>query len=319
MVQRLGGNGLIYGFYPVPEGASPFGPFFNHNHFAAYLEMAFPIALGMFFWWLTRQAPEPVAEETAPEPRSGLRVFFARRLREGPDVVARLGLSGFASVVMLAALVLSGSRGAVMSLGAACLVYGALMAWRGQLGRREAFAGAAVVAAALALLLWVGPGHLGEMTRKLERVTEFETEPSLSARVTGWRATLGIVADHPLIGTGLGTFPDAWLRHYPPGTANVWKETHNDYLQVAAETGLVGAALLAWGLVVMMRRHLFGAVGPNRSGKPQPALRHGMAIGLLSLLFHSLVDFSLQVGAISLLFVILSATLMSENRRQADN
>jgi hypothetical protein len=88
---------------------------------------------------------------------------------------------------------------------------------------------------------------------------------------------------------------------------------------VAAETGLVGAALLAWGLVVMMRRHLFGAVGPNRSGKPQPALRHGMAIGLLSLLFHSLVDFSLQVGAISLLFVILSATLMSENRRQADN
>ena len=40
VLQLLEWNGSLYWFYPAPDDASPFGPFFNHNHFAAYLEMA---------------------------------------------------------------------------------------------------------------------------------------------------------------------------------------------------------------------------------------------------------------------------------------
>src|SRR5262249_23498353 len=147
-----------------------------------------------------------------------------------------------------------------------------------------------------------------------ERVTDFESEPSLAARVRGWRATMDIVADYPVIGSGLGTFADAWLRAYPPGTGKVWKEAHNDYLQVAAETGLAGTTLLAWGLIVFVARHLLAGSARPPHRPSERALHHGMAIGVLSILFHSTVDFSLQVGAIALLFVVLSAVLAGESR-----
>ena len=156
VLQLLEWNGRLYWFYPAPDDASPFGPFFNHNHFAAYLEMAIPLALAVF-------------------------VIHARR---GREAASPLVLSGFSAVVMLAALALAGSRGAVLSLAAASAVYGAAMVARRQTGRLEWIVAGGAVAAALAFSAWIGPGRLTEMAVKLQSVAHFEQEPSLSARLT---------------------------------------------------------------------------------------------------------------------------------------
>ncbi len=317
MVQRLQWNGRIYWFYPVAEGASPYGPFLNHNHFAAYLEMAIPLAVAMLLARLSRLrgAPPPAAAEGGTTGPGGLLVV----MRRGPEALARLGMSGFTAIVMLAALVLSGSRGAIMSLAAATLLYGAVMLLRGQTGRSEWIVAGVILVAGISFSAWVGAERVAETGRRLASVSEFEAEPSLSARVLGWRYTLHIFRDYPLLGSGLGTFAQAWLHYYPPGTANIWKEAHNDYLQVGAETGLAGLTAFIWGLIVFLRRYLFRDTRePAALSMGDPQLRHGIAIGLLSLLFHSMVDFSLQVAAIALLFVVLAGILVGETARSAE-
>jgi O-antigen ligase len=340
MVQRLQWNGKIYWFYPAGGDASPFGPFFNYNHFAAYLEMTIPLALGMFLARLAdisdrgypAEAAVPAAgsprdtglPESAPPRRSS---FFAALLRRGPDPLARLGLSGFAAVVMLAALLLAGSRGAILSLSAAIAIYGGVMASRRQMARLEWLAGLLVLAAALGFSAWIGGGRLSEVARRVESVARFRTEPSLSGRVVAWAYTLRIVGDYPLIGSGLGTFPEAWTHYYPAGTASVWKEAHNDYLQVAAEMGIAGFLIFAWGLWIFLRRYLFRRramredplPGTPPGGAPGDIyVRHGLAVGILAVLLHSWVDFSLQVGAVALLFVVVSAIMVGDTLRHTE-
>jgi len=319
MVQRLQWNGRVYWFYPVAEGASPYGPFLNHNHFAAYLEMAIPLAVVMFLCRLAGLQGRRPAGAAAPDSGAAGPEGLRAVIRRGPEPLARLGMSAFAAIVMLAALVLSGSRGAIVSLAAATLVYGAVMLARRQIGRIEWIVALAILAAGIGFSSWVGLERVAETGRRLASVTEFESEPSLSARVLGWRYTLRIVRDYPVLGSGLGTFAQAWLHYYPPGTANIWKEAHNDYLQVGAETGLAGLAALCWGLIAFFKRYLFRDTrGAAIVSTGDPYLRHGIAIGLLSILFHSWVDFSLQVAAIALLFVVLAGILVGETARSAE-
>src|SRR3954463_6201489 len=47
-------TGRIYGFWLPTEGASPFGPFVNRNHFAGWMLMALPLTLGLLLGGLTR-------------------------------------------------------------------------------------------------------------------------------------------------------------------------------------------------------------------------------------------------------------------------
>jgi len=290
VVQLLQWNGKIYWFYPASEYASPFGPFFNHNHFSAYLEMAIPLTLGLFM----------------------------QSIRRAPDARARLFLSGFPLTVMLAALLLAGSRGALLSLGAAALLYGGLMWARREMGLLESIAACGAAVIGLCFAAWIGMAHLGETTRKFQSMADFRSEPSLAARLVGWGYTLRILKDYPIVGCGLGAFPEAWIHYYPPGTANVWKEAQNDYLQVAAETGAVGLAVFLWGFWRFTARFLLKA---PRSAPGDWAgdvyLHHGIAIGVISILFHSWVDYSLQVPAIALLFVVLSAIMVGDRARDA--
>jgi O-antigen ligase len=150
-------------------------------------------------------------------------------------------------------------------------------------------------------------------------VTEFESEPWLATRLVGWKLHAEHPARLPVGGLRARHFSEAWTHYYPPGTANVWKEAHNDYLKIAAETGLPGAALLAWGSWRFLRRYLFGlprAAPGDWAGDVH--VQHGIAVGLFSILLHSFVDFSLQVAAISLLFVVLSAIMVGDRARHAE-
>ena len=54
------------------------------------------------------------------------------------------------------------------------------------------------------------------------------------------------VSDHPLLGSGAGSFDDYWLEHrsFPAYV----RDAHNLYLETAAELGIVGLALLPMAL-----------------------------------------------------------------------
>jgi O-antigen ligase len=70
---------------------------------------------------------------------------------------------------------------------------------------------------------------------------------SSSVRYGYWRAAAKICSEDPVFGVGLDNFADYYAIHKAPEDQEA-KRAHNDYLQLAAETGLVGigAYLLFW-------------------------------------------------------------------------
>nr|WP_280173716.1 O-antigen ligase family protein [Desulfatibacillum alkenivorans] len=59
----------------------------------------------------------------------------------------------------------------------------------------------------------------------------------LSSRVTVWKATCDMIADHPVFGVGPGGFALAFSQYQPPGFNARFFQAHNDYLHVVSELG----------------------------------------------------------------------------------
>jgi tetratricopeptide (TPR) repeat protein len=101
----------------------------------------------------------------------------------------------------------------------------------------------------------------------LERITStFQADQvGVNLRAIFWGAALRMVADRPLLGFGLGSYkyyshlyqgklmaavgPASWLQ---PNELETMR-AHNDYVQVASELGIVGIAVLAWGVIVFSK------------------------------------------------------------------
>jgi len=79
-------------------------------------------------------------------------------------------------------------------------------------------------------------------------IIQTDRNPGVNQRLGVWREALRLFRDHPIVGTGLGTFDD--VSFSLEGTTadriffrNGW-HAHNVYLHLLAETGILG--LLAW-------------------------------------------------------------------------
>jgi O-antigen ligase len=74
---------------------------------------------------------------------------------------------------------------------------------------------------------------------------------SVNARFDCWRAALQIVENKPLLGTGPGTFGVTYAKIKRP-EAEMARLAHNDYLQQASDSGLLGfvafSSLMIWAL-----------------------------------------------------------------------
>ncbi len=70
-----------------------------------------------------------------------------------------------------------------------------------------------------------------------------------SGRLAYWKKAVSIIRSSPVWGTGLNTYTKIIRRDPDPST---WRYAHNGYLQMAAETGLVGLACFLWMLFVLL-------------------------------------------------------------------
>lgn len=159
--------------------------------------------------------------------------------------------------VLAAALVLSGSRSAWIA-GAAGII-AVLRIRHGRPVRRAVLAVLGVGAVILAVL--ADPEYFGERAGSAARLDG----TGIRARLWFWDGTQRMIRDHLVYGVGPGNFA-YWSPRYlgealsaPDGARHFHNELHTRYahsdpLQLAAETGLVGIALLAWFVVRLPRR-----------------------------------------------------------------
>jgi O-antigen ligase len=296
IVQHLTWSGRLYWVRPVTVGGAGYGgPFVNRNHFAGYMEMLIPISVALA---LTRA----VGRE--------LRLFC-----------------GFSAAMMGIAEIASLSRGGIISLTGALLFISAMAPWirksmprgmaigfrREQLDEREpkklwGSIRSLVFSPVLSILLiafaiiagvfWVDAGG-GLATRV---ANDSLTGGGPTSRWGIWSDTVSMIQAHPVLGVGLGAYKTAYPLFGRGDGSLLVDYTHNDYLQLIADCGIVGGAIALVFLVVLFRsvRRCVDATNPVSR-----AVSLGCAGGLFAMLIHSLFDFNLQVPSNALLFLIL--------------
>jgi len=294
ILQELTSEGGLYWWRPSTPNYF-FGPFFNSNSFAGWMEQVLPISAGLVFMIWERRRAEAGGSSSL--------------LEQAGRPFAAVVLWSFVTVLGLAAFVIAKSRGGVLSLGVAAILLIGYYLVAGRLKPMAVVALVVLTAAAGSLALWIDWQALRERYETLENV---EADPSFQSRLSFSRRTLAMAADFPVLGTGFGTFEEAYYL-YSPGTSHkILGRAHNDYAQVAAECGAAGVLAALWALVLLLKEGVLPGFARRGSAFRWPV--RGAALGVLALLLHSFVDFNLQVYSNGLLFVFLCAVLTRDHR-----
>jgi O-antigen ligase len=145
-------------------------------------------------------------------------------------------------------------------------------------------------------------------------VERFAAAPAaLTERLGAWQNTLSIIRDFPVFGIGLGSYARAMAAYQTGDRLLMYAQAHNDYLQLAAEGGLlvaVPALLVAFTASGTIRRRLEGSEDDSLTFW----IRRGALAGLLGIAAQSLMEFSLQMPGNAVLFVMLLAIAMHRPR-----
>jgi O-antigen ligase len=188
-------------------------------------------------------------------------------------------------VICLLATFMTGSRAgvSVSLLGFVVAVVGFL--YRDLVGRRGVFIAVGAGCGLALLTLYFLAGNV---------VARFYHDGLIDhTRLSLYRSTLRMIADRPWFGTGLGTFASAFPAYRSDDISmyGIYDRAHSTLLELAAEAGLPLASIvvIGWMIAIGVLAH---GVRTRRRDRIIPAA--GLSVGLLAV-FHSLVDFSLQV------------------------
>ena len=283
-----------------PQGPNPGSTFVNRNFFAEFAVCTLP-----FGAWLVARA-------------------------RSSSLVALLSASvGFVVVAIL----MTGTRAALISLWIQLLVVLPLVLWRLRVHPAASgwTRGAQAAAIGAFLLTVVGLGVIptgnpkileearieGRGTTALERgLRRTESirpgDTSLGVRMLMWKSTLRMIRANPVAGVGAGAWEVQAPRYQEPGAQlETDYYAHNEYLQLAAEYGLVGwaflLALAAWLLRVVARTW--------RDPGDEAPLRIVALVSLMTLFIVSNVGFAWRLAATGALFAVCLGILAASDAR----
>lgn len=282
--QFISGSNQVWHFVnPYKHRGS--GTYINPNHFAGFLELILPVALA----WTLASRSKPVTKV----------------------------LLGYASLVLLAGITVTMSRGGWISTAAVLLLLCVILALR-SVYRWPALALLAVI---VGLAVYFLPRSF-ILKKRLEVVTRELTEArTADVRPMVWQASLQLWRENPWWGAGPGHFDHRFPAVRPVLLQGRPDRVHNDYLNTLVDWGAVGTGLVvsAWGLlffgVFQTWRYVRGSpgdLGGRNSSKFAFVL--GASLGLVAILLHSVTDFNMQIPANAILAVTWMALLSAHLR-----
>lgn len=278
ILQALLSPTRIYGIYERP---TPFGSFVNRHNYAAFMEMAMAIPLGLIFAGAVK--------------RDKILLYIT--------AVSLMGIS----------LLLSGSRGGLVAILAEVFLL-LLLTIRTRGVKKIALR---VVLSVLLIGVVIGGAVVVGGETGISRFAEtLNSKDVTTDRTHIWSVTLKVISANLPFGAGLGAFGQAYTPYDDFNGLERVEQAHNDYLQVLADAGLVGALIGGVFLVLLF-------LSARKSIASDNIFRRGVAIGAISgifaILVHSLFDFVIHTTAISILFILLIALLVAAGREYADD
>lgn len=269
VVQYFSSHGLLY--WALHTNGNVFGPYVNHNDYAGLMEILIPIALCF---------------------------AMTRPLRSPQRSLMLFGVCG-----AVASVLLSGSRGGMISVAVEMAVLGTIL-WRLKkirfTGRRGSLSliGAAGVAA---LFLTLMPTSTWQRMASVAGLA-YKPDATLEDRLLVSSDSLTALKDYPLLGTGMGTFTAVFPQYQTFPTNLVWHHAHDDYVETLMETGIAGG-LLMLAAIVLFFRLAFSKLS-ERLITARGWIQLGAAVGCCGLLVHSFADFNLHIPANAAWFAV---------------
>jgi hypothetical protein len=123
-------------------------------------------------------------------------------------------------------------------------------------------------------------------------IRERLTNPANTGRLSAWRVAVKAWNSQPLHGTGAGTYQNEWNRQRDDTEDLV--NAHSLYLEVLSDLGLVGLALLAVCLVMLV-----SGVATRRVSGSDRAIGASLLAAAVSWLLHAGVDWDWQMPVIT--------------------
>lgn len=295
LYQFLGGSGAAHLWILDYRYFRAFGSFGQPNPFGAFMGLMLPIAIGAAVgatcegWRRIRRGMQEASSSLE-------RVSFVQLVASAPGQwVTRAAFYAAAAAIFGVGLVISWSRGAWVGFGAAML---AILLF----APRRRLIGIALVA--LLLVGGIGASSVGLIPASLAaRFTDFtqdfagfddvrgkvisDENYAILERFAHWQAAISMANDSPWLGVGFGNYEVAYPRYELMNWRFALGHAHNYYLNLLAETGVVGLSgyLAAWIMI-------FGLI--LRTLHRQTGFGRGLALGLLGacvhLTVHSLFD-----------------------------
>jgi len=212
-------------------------------------------------------------------------------------------LSSLTLVVSLWLLVITFSRGAWLAAASGCLFFLFLF-------KREIF----FVGLGVLLLLILGIFIFSSpQTKTSFRMTNESLNNSLSYRLGLWEDSLKMIQDKPAFGHGLNTFMPLFqeYRQKYKGKFDFGPTyAHNSFIQLTAETGLVGLMGFLWILLRLFKK-VIAQIRSLRHNIPSIVLSAGLLTGIFSFLIQSGVDTNFYSLQPSILFWLMVGFLIA--------
>jgi O-antigen ligase len=284
---------------PQSTGARPLGPFVNRNHFAGWMLLVMPMAVGYLL--------------------AHLRIHLrddALRLRDLVHTMTRtwampVALNG---VVMLVALLATLSRSAMVGLGVAAVV-----TWR--LGHRR-LAGSGLMRRLVVLTAVAAVAVLAviDIDAIAARFASTLADRPVD-RLVIWGETMRMVGDFWLLGVGAGAYGTGMLVYQQTQVRMAhlrewvhFNQAHSHYLQVPAEGGVLLAAVMVVGLAALVwcgRR----AIAADRG--EISLVRVGAAAGLAGMATQSLWETAMTIPANAIIGAVTAGVLLHHRHAAA--
>ncbi|ANM29271.1 hypothetical protein ABI59_06225 [Acidobacteria bacterium Mor1] len=255
------------------------GTYINRNHFAGFVAAGCCCGAALALGLMRRRNPDAQHPLVRLLGADGSRVFMLWML----------------TALALAGLLLSSSRMGI-AVGIGMLSITVLGSMRGGAQRR-------LLALAVLLLFAAIPLAQVGLEALFERYGQ-SFDSFAEGRSTVWFDTGRLATAFPLTGAGFGTFATVYPSFRSASVRLFYEHAHNDYLQFAAEGGLIGVLLIGlvlWVLVGHLRAALTGVKGTTG---------FGLAAALVTLLLHTAVDFHFHMPANGAFIAILAGALI---------
>lgn len=144
-----------------------------------------------------------------------------------------------------------------------------------------------------------------------------QSELDVVSRNIFYKDAIRLIKDHWLIGAGGGAWSEIYMSHQ--SYLYFSNQTHNYYLQMAIETGVIGMLVLlllvASTLIMFISDYIYKREKEFNEG----IIRAVLIAGIVGLLVHSVIDFDFSLSAVFLLFWELIAIFNSRYKNEFHN